>query len=77
MAKFSVADEEGKRFTMILFRDLEQFLGTVEQKYGRKVLQDFIGNRAGVAVKMNVIYYPSINEFRGAQELQFVIQHWN
>ena len=77
MAKFSVADEEGKRFAMILFRDLEQFLGTVEQKYGRKVLQDFIGNRAGVAVKMNVIYYPSINEFRGAQELQFVIQHWN
>ena len=77
MAKFSVADEEGKRFTMILFRDLEQFLETVEQKYGRKVLQDFIGNRAGVAVKMNVIYYPSINEFRGAQELQFVIQHWN
>lgn len=77
MAKFSVADEEGKRFTMILFRDLEQFLETVEQKYGSKVLQDFMGNRAGAAVKMNVIYYPSINEFRGAQELQFVIQHWN
>lgn len=77
MAKFSVADEEGKRFTMILFRDLEKFLETVEQKYGSKVLQDFMGNRAGVAVKMNVIYYPSINEFRGAQELQFVIQHWN
>ena len=77
MAKFSVADEEGKRFTMILFRDLEKFLETVEQKYGGKVLQDFMGNRAGAAVKMNVIYYPSINEFRGAQELQFVIQHWN
>ena len=77
MAKFSVADEEGKRFTMILFRDLEKFLETVEQKYGGKVLQDFMGNRAGAAVKMNVIYYPSINEFRGVQELQFVIQHWN
>lgn len=77
MAKFSVADEEGKRFTMILFRGLEQFLETVELKYGSKVLQDFIGNRAGATVKMNVIYYPSINEFRGAQELQFVIQHWN
>ena len=77
MAKFSVADEEGKRFTMILFRDLEKFLETVEQKYGGKVLQDFMGNRAGATVKMNVIYYPSINEFRGAQELQFVIQHWN
>lgn len=77
MAKFSVADEEGKRFAMVLFRDLEKFLETVEQKYGGKVLQDFMGNRAGAAVKMNVIYYPSINEFRGAQELQFVIQHWN
>ena len=77
MAKFSVADEEGKRFAMVLFRDLEKFLETVEQKYGGKVLQDFMGNRAGAAVKMNVIYYPSINEFRGVQELQFVIQHWN
>ena len=77
MAKFSVSDEEGKRFTLVLFRDLEQFLESVEQKYGSKTLQDFVGNRAGVAVKMNVIYYPSINEFRGAQELQFVIQHWN
>ena len=77
MAKFSVADEEGKRFTLILFRDLEQFLETVEQKYGNRVLQNFTENRAGYEVKMNVIYYPSINEFRGEQQLQFVMQHWN
>ena len=77
MAKFSVADEDGKRFTLILFRDLEQFLETVEQKYGRRKLQSFTENRAGCEVKMNVIYYPSINEFRGEQQLQFVMQHWN
>ena len=77
MAKFSVADEDGKRFTLILFRDLEQFLETVEQKYGRRKLQSFTENRAGCEVKMNVIYYPSINEFRGEQQLQFVMQNWN
>ena len=77
MAKFSVADEDGKRFTLILFRDLEQFLETVEQKYGSRILQSFTENRAGGEVKMNVIYYPSINEFRGEQQLQFVMQHWN
>ena len=77
MAKFSVADEEGKRFTLILFRDLEQFLETVEHKYGSRVFRNFIENRAGYDVKMNVIYYPSINEFRGEQQLQFVMQHWN
>ena len=77
MAKFSVADEEGKRFTIILFRELEQFLEAVEQKYGSRVLQNFTENRAGYEVKMNVIYYPSINEFRGEQQLQFVMQHWN
>ena len=77
MAKFSVADEEGKRFTLILFRDLEQFLETVEHKYGSHVMQKFAENRAGYEVKMNVIYYPSINEFRGEQQLQFVMQHWN
>ena len=77
MAKFSVADEDGKRFTLILFRDLEQFLETVEQKYGSRILQSFTENRAGCEVKMNVIYYPSINEFRGEQQLQFVMQNWN
>ena len=77
MAKFSVADEEGKRFTLILFRDLEQFLETVEHKYGSRVMRNFTENRAGYEVKMNVIYYPSINEFRGEQQLQFVMQHWN
>lgn len=77
MAKFSVADEEGRRFTLILFRNLELFLENVEEKYGRNQLQKLMENKAGSEVKMNVIYYPGINEFRGEQELQFVMQHWN
>ncbi len=77
MAKFSVADEEGRRFTIVLFRDLELFLEDAEKKYGKNQLQKLIENRAGSMVKMNVIYYPSINEFRGEQELQFVMQHWS
>lgn len=77
MAKFSVADEDGKRFTMILFRELDRFLETVELKYGTSVLQKFLDDREKTMIKMNVIYYPSLNEFRGEKQLQFVIQQWS
>ena len=49
----------------------------MEQKYGSRILQSLTENRAGGEVKMNIIYYPSVNEFRGEQQLQFVMQNWN
>ena len=77
MAKFSVEDENGRRFSMILFRNLDQFLENVEEKYGNKNLQLFLNSKSEKIIKMHIIYYPSLNEYMGEQTIQFVIQHWS
>ncbi|MBR5596670.1 MAG: single-stranded-DNA-specific exonuclease RecJ [Lachnospiraceae bacterium] len=77
MAKFSVEDEMKQRFTLILFRNLDQFFKDVEAKYGKKVLNEFINGKSKQPIKMHIIYYPSVNEYMGEQQIQFVMQHWS
>lgn len=77
MAKFSVEDEQGNRFSMVCFRHLEKFLEEVEKKYGQEVLDSFISQNRNSGVKMSVIYYPSLNEYMGKQEIQYVMQNWS
>ena len=76
MARFSVEDESGKRYSMILFRNLDRFLKDVEEKYGTDVLNSFINQNRNSSIKMHVIYYPSINEYMGRREIQYVLQSW-
>lgn len=77
MAKFSAEDEKGNRFSLVLFRHLDEFFKDVEKKYGYDVLEHFRSGRSNVGFKMNIIYYPSINEYMGRQEIQYVLQNWN
>ena len=77
MAKFSVEDENGKRYSLILFRNLEGFLEDIEKKYGKNILDKFVNQNKNSGVEMNIIYYPSINEYMGRQEIQYVMQNWS
>lgn len=76
MAKFSVEDEEGKRFSLVLFRNLEKFLQDVEEKYGSRALEALRNQKNPRGIKMHVIYYPSLNVYMGKTEIQYVIQNW-
>lgn len=76
MAKFSVEDEQKNRYSLILFRNLDRFLKDVEQKYGEDVFHAFISQNRNSGVKMHVIYYPSVNEYMGRREIQYVMQSW-
>ena len=76
MAKFTVADEENNRFSLVLFRHWEQFQEDVRRKYGESGLDALLYRSAASPVKMSVIYYPSLNEYMGRQEIQFVMQNW-
>lgn len=77
MAKFTVEDEWGSRYSLVLFRNLEEFLKDVENKYGVAVLDSFMKQNRNCGVEMNVIYYPSINEYMGRREIQFIMQKWS
>lgn len=80
MAKFEAAGETGKHYTLLLFRGLDQFEECVREKYGEEaVLQLYEnGDSKGSAgqIILDVLYYPSVNEYRGRRSLQFIIQDY-
>ena len=58
--KLQLSDMYGTTMEGMYFGDIEEFMETVEKKNGR----------------MNITYYPSVNEYRGRKTLQIVIQNY-
>lgn len=58
--KVQLSDMYGTTMEGMYFGDIEDFMETVEKKSGR----------------MNITYYPSVNEYRGRKTLQIVIQNY-
>lgn len=76
MARFTVQDEKNREYTLVLFRRLEQFCACMSEKYGEQTLQELFSENgiADTHAKLDIIYYPSINEFRGRKSIQFLLQ---
>lgn len=74
MARFLVACEDSKRYQAVLFRNLDNFEKAVDEKYGQGTAEELRSGRCTKKVLMDVIYYPSINEYMGRRSLQFILQ---
>lgn len=61
VAGFILRDENGYEVEGIFFGEADKFVREVKEHSGR----------------INVIYYPDINEFRGKRTLQMVVTHYN
>ena len=78
MARFDVLDEKGLRFNVVCFRNLDKLTEYLKQKAGKEKTERLFagGLTAGEAVMLDVIYYPSINEFRGKASVQYILQDY-
>jgi len=79
MAKFKVTDDNNTGiYELVLFGGLDKMKSVMEEKYGvAEVKKLFSGaNCEDSVIRMNIIYYPDINEYRGKRSLQFVIQDY-
>ena len=78
MARFDVMDENKRRFTMLCFRNLENFTEYLEQKVGKEKTERLFagGLYPEEEVVLDVIYYPNINEFRGKTSVQYILQDY-
>lgn len=78
MARFDVLDEKGLRFNVVCFRNLDKLTEYLKQKAGKEKTERLFagGLTAGEAVMLDVIYYPSINEFRGKTSVQYIMQDY-
>lgn len=75
MLKFRVMDSYGTKMDALYFGDGSQLLKELEERFGSAELRLLFQGR-GERAAMSVIYYPSVNEFRGETALQIVIQHY-
>ena len=74
--RLTIQTETGGTMTALMFRGVEEFEKTVISKYGEGAWQGlFSGNTSNV--KMNFVYEPSINEFRGNRNIQVIIEDFN
>lgn len=78
MARFDVMDENGCRYTMVCFRNLDKLTVCMEGKVGSDRTKQLFTNglHPENAIIMDVIYYPNINEFRGRTSLQYILQDY-
>lgn len=78
MARFDVLDEKGLRFQMVCFRNLDKLTEYLHQKAGKEKTECLFagGLNSDEAACLDVIYYPSINEFRGKTSVQYILQDY-
>ncbi|MBQ7469134.1 MAG: single-stranded-DNA-specific exonuclease RecJ [Pseudobutyrivibrio sp.] len=73
--RLNVGTEVGGNMTALLFRNVPEFQEAVSAKYGDDTLQRlFSGNTSDV--KMDIIYEPSINEYRGNRNIQIMVENF-
>lgn len=72
MAKFSARTDDGYKAQLVLFRNAQAMLKSIDDKYGPGTSEKLKEGKAG-GVLMDIIYYPSINEYQGRKTLQFII----
>lgn len=76
MARFEVLDEEERSFTLVMFRGMERLEEYVDDKFGAGTSRQLFeaSGMNGNELVMDIIYYPSLNEFRGRSSIQFLLQ---
>ena len=73
--RLNVGTENGGNMTALMFRNVLEFQQAVSDKYGEDTLQRlFSGNTKDV--KMDIIYEPSINEYRGSRSIQIMVENF-
>ena len=72
--KKDIADRSSV-MTALLFRDVENFKQSINGKYGQDAFDALLSQR-GADYKRDIVYEPSINEFRGNRSIQIIIENF-
>lgn len=75
VVKMQVADSSGTVMDALYFGDVEVFRTYLEKKYGDTEVEKLFQNRK-TGITLSVIYYPTVNEFRGQRTIQIVISDY-
>lgn len=73
--RFTVADDQGKRWEMMYFGGRDTFDDYAASRYGRQALLQLYEGKSG-GLRFDVVYYPGINTWQGSTKLQLVMQQY-
>lgn len=71
--RLSLLDENHNPVTGLLFRGVEDFESTICTKYSKGAWEGLFSGRAS-GVKVDIVYQPSINEYKGNKSVQVIIE---
>lgn len=73
--KLGLKNERGFYMTALLFRQAQNFLEEIKEQFGGEELRKC---RIGLdnQIRISVIYYPQVNEYRGNVETQIIINNY-
>lgn len=73
--KLQVQDVNGYRIEAMLFHHADDFLGKLEEQYGKTEVDALLKGR-GRQIQISLTYYPDINEYMGEKTPQIVVTHY-
>lgn len=73
--KLQVQDVNGCRIEAMLFHHAEEFLGGLEEQYGKTEVDALLKGR-GRQIRVSMTYYPDMNEYMGKKTPQIVVTHY-
>ena len=73
--KLQVQDVNGCRIEAMLFHHADDFLGKLEEQYGKTEVEAILKGR-GRQIRISMTYYPDINEYMGKKTPQIVVTHY-
>lgn len=75
VTKMEVENRQKKRMEALYFGDARQFREDLEAKFGYEQTERLYQGRSN-GIRLSVIYYPEINEYRGNRSIQIIVQHY-
>lgn len=73
--KLQVQDVNGCRIEAMLFHYADDFMGKLEEQYGKTEVEALLKGR-GRQIRISMTYYPDINEYMGKKTPQIVVTHY-
>lgn len=73
--RLSLVTETGERATAFYFGDIAQFFRYYGEKFGEREVSLAQGGKAN-AISMQIVYYPEIHAYRGAESVRLVIRNY-
>ena len=76
VGRYTVEDENGARFEMMYFGNLETWHAFLVEEFGQEEYERLYQGGNG-NIRIHVIYYPDLNIYQGRESLQMIMQDYS